>query len=206
MTVVAPNPAGTDAYVYVMVRQAGQSAPSLTISPVLSQVPYTGGTVSVAVTTNQAEWQAKSVSDWLSVPAATAAAGQSLTVSVPANSSTNTRLGVIVMTAGSDTLGWAYAYVIVVQAGAPAPTVSLNLSHVTLLAGADGATITVSTNQTTWSVVGEPTWLTVAPSSGADGDSFTLEASANSGATRAGLVTVKAGTAYAYLLVTQPGQ
>ena len=58
-----------------------------------------------------------------------------------------------------------------------------------------GQDVTVTTNQGTWSASSNQTWCTVTPTTGTNGQTFTVTCTNNSGALRTATITVTAGSA-----------
>jgi len=108
------------------------------------------------------------------------------------------------------TNGYASATLTLVQEpnpyGAPPATVSLSTTSVTAGAVGGSNSSVVWTNQSSWTASSSQSWLTVSPSSGANGGYFVVTTAPNSSqSSRTGTVTVRAGDASTTLTVTQAG-
>jgi endo-1,4-beta-xylanase len=77
-------------------------------------------------------------------------------------------------------------------------------SALTVAAGASSNPISVTTN-TTWSVTNNQAWITTSATSGTNNGNFTINVAANTGASRSGIITVKAGNNTVNINVSQSG-
>jgi xyloglucan-specific exo-beta-1,4-glucanase len=94
----------------------------------------------------------------------------------------------------------------VVYGEASTPTSSLNVSPASLAYSSAGGTQAVSvTADVSWSVSSNAAWLTASPLSGSGNGSFNVTASANTGATRTGAITVTGGGLTRTISVSQAG-
>jgi hypothetical protein len=172
----------------------GPVDPTLSVGSEMAELPASAVTSpAITVTTNQSSWRAESDQAWLTVNQL----ASSFTVTATANPSTSARTATVTVTAGTATP----KTVAVTQRGATA-TLSLSRQALSVPAAGETTTITVTTNQSSWSPVSSDTsWLTVSKS----GSILTVTAAVNNTpSARTGTVTVTAGTATAKTLtVTQ---
>ncbi len=163
--------------------------PTLSVAPVaLSFTAQAVESHEVVVTTNQSSWDAASSQSWCSV---TKSNDRFTVTAVPNTSATSPASAVITVTAGT-----AKSVTInVTQAGVGAQlSVNIDTSAPFTFTSTGGTSEakTVTTNQSSWNVVSNQTWCTVAK----NGNTFTITASANTGsAERTAIVTVLAGSA-----------
>jgi endo-1,4-beta-xylanase len=83
-------------------------------------------------------------------------------------------------------------------------TLSVAPGTVSFAATAASSFVAVTSNLG-WNVTANASWLTASPASGSNNGNFTLSATANTGAARAGIVTVTAGNLARTIDVTQSG-
>jgi cell wall assembly regulator SMI1 len=153
------------------------------------------------VTTNQTGWTASSSQTWLTVSPASGSSGATLRLTAATvNTSSSSRTATVTVRAGAATP----VTVTVTQAPYPSLVVSPTSVSVGQAANSVSGTITVTTNQPSWTPTSSTAWLTVKPS----GNTFTVTAAAanNSTSSRQGTVVVSAGLATSVTVyVTQAG-
>jgi hypothetical protein len=189
--VKAENKNGT-AYDTVTVRQKAKVKDVLSISPnELSFAAAETGEKIVAVTTTGPGWSASKPYDatWLSIEKA----GNGLIVKVPSPNTQNTqRLTFITFNGEGDA---DVVELAVRQAAAVATNPTLSVTPATLSIGADDTaqkTLTVTTNQPSWSSSSGATWLNVSTS----GNTALVSATKNTtGSARNATITFTAGSA-----------
>ena len=203
---------GSATPVTLTVTQAGVTVPppnapatlSLSVASWVSDPAAHTMAAAEVVYTNQSTWTASSNQSWMTFSKYSGTSGDYFYVTITANTSSATRVGTITVKAGTAT-----ATATVTQSGvaAPAtPTISIT-SNSWSLPGVGAATaVTVTTNQSSFSVSTSGSWLTASPGSGASGTYVTIQASANpSTSPRTGTVTFHAGSASTTMTVTQVG-
>jgi len=161
------------------------------------------GNKMVTVSTNQPPWSASSDQAWLTFTPATGSNGTLLTAAVTANTANSPRTGTITVMAGGAT-----ATFVVTQSGGAvvAASVALSASWWSVGADSDMNSVTVTTNQPTWSASSDQAWLLFSPATGTSGATLRVVASKNvSTAPRTGTITVTAGGASVTYTVTQAG-
>ena len=169
----------------VTVTQA--AAPiALTVSPLVQNVDYSAGTTSFTVTSNST-WMVTESASWFSVSPGIGINNGTMIVTFDANTTTASRNGQIVITAGSQT-----QTVMVTQAAAPAVlNVTPSIISVEYQAG---TTNFIITSNVAWTISETVSWLTVLPHNGNNAGNIVISYTANTTATsRSGLITVTGG-------------
>lgn len=123
--------------------------PTLTLSKTSIDVPNTGATENVTVTTNQAEWIASSGADWIVLTQSATA----FDLQIKANPNSGSRQADIVVIAGG-----ASKKLTVVQAGSQ---LSFDFSPKALVAGVKAGEhiVKVNTNSANWTVTSAAEWI-----------------------------------------------
>ena len=166
---------------------------AVTLSPTSWQPGAAAANTNVAVTTNQTNWTVTSNQTWLSGSRTNAT---TLAVSVTANPNTTERVGDLTVAAGT-----ARATFRVTQAGVPeTPFISVNPTTWAPGASAASTSVSVTTNQPSWTVTTNQSWLTATALSAT---SAQVSVTTNTGAARSGTVTFTAGGAQATVQVNQ---
>ena len=179
-------------------KDENESSSTLSVEPVaLSFTAQATESYDVTVTTDEPSWNAVSSQSWCTI---TKGDGK-FTVRATANTSTSSPApAVITVTAGA-----AKPVTINVTQSGVGAELSVNIDTPVSFtnAGGESKTITVSTNQSSWSVVSSQAWCTVNKSD----NNFTITASANTETdARNAVVTVSAGNAANVTIeVTQTG-
>ncbi|MDR1825297.1 MAG: hypothetical protein LBR27_08245, partial [Bifidobacteriaceae bacterium] len=178
-----------------LVTVAAAPTPTLSVSSNSVSLPAEASTFGpITVTTNQPSWSVSSNKSWLTVTKA----ANSFTLSAADNTTASRRTATVTVLAGG-----VNRVVAVTQDGA-APILSVSSATVSVgAAGGTSSAITVTTNQSSWSVTDNASWLTTSKAA----NTFTVTATANtSTASRTATVTVTAGSATAVTVtVTQAG-
>lgn len=192
---------GASSTVVVTQAAGATTAPSVSLSVAQWAPRGEASQIPVAVTTNQTSWSASSNQSWLTISPSSGGDGATMTVSTSANTSSSSRSGVVTVTAGS-----ASATLSVTQAAGAQTAVSVSIPSWSVWAGAVSTGVVVTTSQGSWSASSNQSWLTVSPSSGANGASATVSVTANASVVaRSGIVTFSAGGASATMTVNQEG-
>ncbi|MDR1294322.1 MAG: hypothetical protein LBK59_05115 [Bifidobacteriaceae bacterium] len=170
---------------YTLTAQPAQ----IDVSTQTWEPPYGASSLPVTVTSTTGAFTAGTSASWLSVtPSSGSAAigGQSVTVSVQANTGAGPRTGTVTFGAGS-----ANIRLQVTQAGS-----GITISSTGWAPGhtAQTTTVQVVTGPATWSVTNKPDWVTVTPSGRTSGTAtVTVAVAENTGALRSGSVVFSAG-------------
>ena|GEM_PF-4564728 len=184
-----------------VTQQAGAAAnPTLTLNPstAWSNVSNAGAARDITVTTNQANWSVSSSQNWLVLNRTLGTSGQNVRLTVQPNPTTAARTAIVTFAAGAQT-----RQVQVTQLpGTGNATLTLNPTSWNPSSGAAVAYISLTTNATSWFIWGNPEWV-FARANGPN--SVRLEVSANTGASRSGVVTISSGGVFRDITVTQAG-
>lgn len=175
----------------------------LTVSPSALTYDYVGGGKYVNVSSSD-NWSATSKPDWITLDIMSGASGTSiLGVTAAMNTSTESgRTGNITISNGIDTvqLSVSQAQKVVIR--------TLNVTPSSLYFNFTGETkyITVSSDNSSWSLVSKPNWIILSQSTGTTGYSLvSVTASENTGTTtRTGDIIFTDGTFTATVSVGQP--
>lgn len=170
----------------ITVIQQGATPSVLSLSTKSLTLSQLGLALPVAVTTNQPSWSSSKSESWLSV----SSDGNTILIGATANTSTSARTGNVSVVVGP--LGNQVTETIVVtQSGAiPIPTLSLSANSFSLTNEVATRTVTVTTNQSTWSFSADKNWISVAR----DGNTLTIVSEKNISATsRTAIITVSTG-------------
>ncbi|MDR1152274.1 MAG: S8 family serine peptidase, partial [Bifidobacteriaceae bacterium] len=173
--------------------------PRITPSRTSTQFTAAGGSTPVTITTTVlAGWTASvssAAQEWLTITPAGGLSGDVLTVIAAANPSTANRDGTVTLSAD----GASSVTVTVGQTGAT-PTLNVSSRGVDVAAQGGSDQVTVTTNVADgWRATvstGAQSWLSASPTTGADGASLTVTATANTATTaRLGTITLSASGA-----------
>lgn len=179
-----------------------EAVPEVSVSSPGTLVISADGTVqTVTVTTNQLSWSYATNQDWITV----LKHGDVLSISASANTSVLSRSGRITITVGS-TENLKTLTIEVNQSGAEPATLSISPNSLSLLSDSKFTTISITTNQPTWSYTANQEWITLSKT----GEALTVSASSNLYPyTRDAIVTIIAGVgnnkAIATLAIAQQG-
>jgi hypothetical protein len=157
--------------------------PALTVSPSTANIASSGGTATVAVTSN-ISWTASSSETWVTLSAYSGSNNGTVTITATAN--TGEERTATITFSGSDVTSQT---VTVTQAAAtqtPALTVSPATSNI---AASGGTTSIAVTSNISWTASSSETWATVSPSSGSNNGTVTITAAENTGAARTATIT-----------------
>jgi C1A family cysteine protease len=185
--------AGCDQSDVITVRQAAR-ATAISLNPGSWAAAPNGGSTTLTVTTNQPEIQVSYSADWLLRTVNAAPQGSYVNLTAAPNPGSS-RSVTVTVTAGSRSATFR-----VTQA---AGTLELSPASWSAAKDGDSRAVRVTTNLGTWAAAPGADWITVAPSQGATGESFTVSAQPNPGAARKGEVTVTVGAIAKVLTVSQ---
>ncbi|MCL2787818.1 MAG: hypothetical protein FWD59_04890, partial [Micrococcales bacterium] len=206
MASVAANPSGEMRAGVITVRSAGASAMirvhqgslglPVTFSPAYLSVDGAMSVGSVAVTTREEEWTARSDDSWLYVPDLPGVSGGRLYVLAYENPGP-ARSGTVTVTSG------AYSGTLQVTQPAVGTTLAVSASGWQATSNAASVNVTVTTNRPSWSASSNQPWLSASPSSGVSGGQLTVSLQQNTTAfSREGEVRVTAdGKGYTFRVV-----
>lgn len=141
--------------------------PTMEVTPTVMSLPQTGGTSKVEVTTNTLWWTTTSNASWLVAPSDTIKGNNSFDLVIPANNSTDTRIGVVTLQSGTK---GPKSTVTITQKGLPSH-VSVSTSQIDTDGYGGEYTINV-TSDATWTVNLKnitdisTSWVTVSPTTG----------------------------------------
>ncbi len=183
------------------VTQAGAVATTLTLSTDTKNIPATGETGGINLTTNNT-WTASSNATWLKVSPVSGNAGTNIPIdyTIDANITSTARTGIITFTSGGTTKTFT-----VTQAGAGAATLKLSATSYTATADAFAQNLGLEASAN-WTAQSDASWLTISPTSGTAGvfNQIRYGGDANASTTqRVGTITFTSGTTTAKLVVTQ---
>ncbi len=184
--------------VVVTVTQAGNVAPTLTVTPSNQNVTAPAGTTSFTVVSNSA-WTVSSNAAWCSVTSGGTGNG-----TINANFTENTLLSQRIATITVTVTGLAPVTVTVTQAAA-LPSLTVTPANQNVSSAAGNTSFAVTSNSS-WTVISSDAWCTVTPSGTGNGNilaAFTQNTSLNS---RVASITVTvAGISPVTVTVTQSG-
>ncbi|MCK9305499.1 MAG: BACON domain-containing carbohydrate-binding protein [Bacteroidales bacterium] len=174
--------------------------PELSVSSAALSISGDGTVQTVTVTTNQPSWSYSTDQDWVTV----SKHGNVLSISATPNQNISSRTGNITINAGPENL--ITASITVTQGGASPATLSLSSNSFSLTSESASVSVTILTNQSSWSYTVDQDWLTFYK----QGSVLTISASGNTYPySRNALVTVIAGigenSANATVTFTQQG-
>lgn len=165
----------------VTIRQPSSSC-SYTVQPTSISVPPGGGTYSVQITTgSQCPWSVSGLPTWVSAQTTSGTGSATVNLTVAANPTASTRSASITV---------AGQLVLITQQGS---SCQLSLSQTQLSVPAQGGTFSVSLtapSDCSWTASSSSSWIQVTPSSGTGSATLQVSVAANTGAARAGTVTV----------------
>jgi endo-1,4-beta-D-glucanase Y len=170
---------------------------SLAVTPTTLSIGAAASANTITVTSNST-WTISSNQTWLTTSVASGTNNGSFIINAAANTSTSSRSGVITLSGGGLT-----STVNVTQSGVVA-TLTVNPTTLSFGTAASSSAISVTSN-TSWSISSNQTWLTSSIASGANNGSFTINAAANTAASRSGVITVTGGGLSRTINVTQSG-
>lgn len=181
--VVKPTRGNIPVNIHVTQKAKSSSQQSLSVSPSSLNFSAASGSNTFTVnTTNVSSWEAKSNQSWCTA----STSGNTVTVSVTENISTDQRNATITVSGGEA----SPVTVSVTQSG---KDYSLGVDPTTLSFVAAGETksVTVTSNDS-WTVSSNQTWCTVSPASGSNTATVNITAAANSStSSRAATITIK---------------
>ena len=163
----------------------GQVGNNLTVSP--TSLTFGSGASSAPVTvTSNVSWTVSETLSWITVSPTGGPGNGSFTVSATANTGA-ARSGTITVNGGG------LSRPITVSQPAVTNTLTIAPTSLSFAATASSSTVTVTSN-VGWTVTDDQSWISVSPASGSNNGSFTVSATANTGAaSRSGVVTVSGG-------------
>ena len=184
----------------ISVNQGRVSAETatLSVSPTKHNFAASGGTTSIAVTSNQS-WIVSRNASWLTVSPSSGGANNTFTITATANTSTSSRTATVTVTGDFTT-----RTISVTQAASNALSVSQE-TYTFAASRSTSSAITVTSN-VSWTVSSNASWLTLSRTSGSNNNTFTMTATANtSTSSRSATVTVTGGGITRTISVTQSG-
>ncbi len=188
---------GKDRTVIVNVTQDG-AAPFFNVTPTTLSFSAEGGSAPVKIVSNQT-WTASKSADWIALSEVEGTGDATLSLTVDANTSTDSRSGTVAFQAGE-----TYYHINLTQDG---KGILFSITPESLSFSADGGneTITVTSNLS-WTVTSSDAWLTLSNSSGEGDATLTVVAQENpSTSSRSGILTFKGKDITFTVNVTQEG-
>lgn len=177
----------------------GSSASALTVTPATQNVGATAGSTTFSVSSS-VTWTATDNQSWLTLSPASGANNGMITATFTANTGSSARTATITVSGGSQS-----QTVTVVQEGAAGGTLNVTPASQSVAATSGSTTFNINSN-VTWSVSDNQAWLTVSPTSGANGGILNASFSANSGTTsRTATITITGGGITQMVTVVQAG-
>ncbi len=153
----------------VVVTQA--AAKFLTVSQTALNIPNTAGSNTFTITSNTA-WSISDNASWLTVSPTSGSNNSTITVSATENVSTVARSATVTITGTGVSPDKT---VTITQAGAPLQ-LSVSTTAISVGAAANSNNTFGITSNTSWTVSGNKTWLSIAPASGSGNETITVTA------------------------------
>ncbi|MCL2788087.1 MAG: BACON domain-containing protein, partial [Micrococcales bacterium] len=180
------------------VTQAGMGG-FLWVSRTVLAPASAGESAEVSVETSHPTWSASADVEWISLSPASGASGSTpMTVAATAHAGVEPRLGLVTITAAGETK------TLEVRQFGSRPDIVVSEPSLHFGPAAGTGSVTVWTNQPTWSAATLGSWLTITPPSGISGGTMTVLATANTtGSARGDYVKVSAGEVEVMLMATQ---
>ena len=188
---------GKDRTVIVNVTQDG-AAPFFNVTPTTLSFSAEGGSAPVKIVSNQT-WTASKSADWIALSEVEGTGDATLSLTVDANTSTDSRSGTVAFQAGE-----TYYHINLTQDG-KGILFSITPESLSFTAEGGNETITVTSNLS-WTVTSSDAWLTLSNSSGEGDATLTVVAQENtSTSSRSGILTFKGKDITFTVNVTQEG-
>ena len=188
---------GKDRTVTVNVTQDG-AAPFFNVTPTTLSFSAEGGSAPVKIESNQT-WTASKSADWIALSEVEGTGDATLSLTVDANTSTDSRSGTVAFQAGE-----TYYHINLTQDG-EGILFSITPESLSFTAEGGNETITVTSNLS-WTVTSSDAWLTLSNSSGEGDATLTVVAQENtSTSSRSGILTFKGKDITFTVNVTQEG-
>lgn len=188
---------GKDRTVIVNVTQDG-AAPFFNVTPTTLSFSAEGGSAPVKIVSNQT-WTASKSADWIALSEVEGTGDATLSLTVDANTSTDSRSGTVAFQAGE-----TYYHINLTQDG-EGILFSITPESLSFTAEGGNETITVTSNLS-WTVTSSDAWLTLSNSSGEGDATLTVVAQENtSTSSRSGILTFKGKDITFTVNVTQEG-
>lgn len=177
----------------------GNSSSTLTVTPATQNVGAAAGSTTFNVSSS-VTWTATDNQTWLTLSPASGTNNGAITATFTTNTGSAARTATITVSGGGQS-----QTVTVVQEGAAGSTLNVTPASQSVAAASGSTTFNVNSN-VTWSVSDNQAWLTVSPTSGANGGIITANFSANSTTnSRTATITVTGGGLTKTVTVVQAG-
>ncbi len=147
------------------------TALSLIVSPSTISQTAAGGSAAITVTSNCSSWTVSGAPAWATISPTSGSNNGTINVNVEANTSTQLRSATLTITGCSIS-----RTVSITQLGA---TLIVSPATISQSAAAGSASISVTSDCSSWTVSGAPAWATVTPTSGSNNGTITVNFQAN---------------------------
>ena len=180
----------------IAVTQAAPTANNLAVSPTSLSLASSASSGTATVTAN-VSWTVSDDQTWITTSATSGSGNGSFTVNATANTGA-ARSGTVTVTGGGITRTVAVSQ----AAASSGNNLTVSPTSLSLASAASSGTATVTAN-VSWTVSDDQTWITTSTTSGSGNGSFTVSATANTGAARSGTVSVTGGGITRTIAVSQ---
>ncbi len=196
LTIVGAN---VNTYQIVSITQAG-ATPILNITPNTQIHPSSGQTQTLIITSNTS-WTISGIPSWLTPSKSNGLNDETIDFTTAANTTSEARIATISITTAIPLITQS---ITITQSGVN-PTVNIGVGTANFTALGGSQTITISSNST-WSVLGVPTWVTINPATGFGNGVITLTAPLNQNINpNTGIITITSGSISQTLILNQTG-
>ena len=188
----------TGATTYTVTISQEGATPTFNVSPESLSFTAEGGSASVTISSNQS-WTATTSDAWFSISSAEGEGDATLSLTVVANTSTDSRSGTVTLKAGDS------SYTVSVSQEGEDPILTISPESLSFSADGGNKSITVTSNLS-WTATSSDAWLTLSNSSGEGDATLTVMAQENpSTSSRTASVTFKGKDITFTVIVTQEG-
>jgi hypothetical protein len=176
-----------------------EEAPALiTTNKSIENLSSSSGSFTLDVTTNGANWTTGGVPSWITLSPVNGTSSGQVTVSYQANTLAVTRNATITFTSGTSSKP------LTVNQAAATAILNLDKNSENINSTSGSFSIEVTTNKSSWTTSGVPSWITLSPATGTSSGQVTVNYQANTLAvSRNATITFTSGTSSKTLTVTQ---